>query len=551
MRLQNLIIIFIVIALPVILILSVYVNYQIDAANLQASYDSTFLGATYDMLSAFQLNSTNNKYSTVSDSLIRDIEASINVFSNSFGTGLGLRGTSKANVMNYVPAILFTLYDGYYIYTPTRSPEDLYYEHALKPYIYYTEEYVNGKEKIVINYTLDNYVAVYYDNDEAHERYQSRAGYLEVIADRAYGEGVYAGNDNEGRYVVTYNGIEIPRNETLRENEYEYSVVSNDGTVSIENFRTRTNTKNSTSAYDYYVAAYEFTNWYNNLMEDVKPKRVVKREDTNAPSGYREETKEFENILKITKDNPVQNSDFNDERIRVIQDKITNNLIQAMATYGKKSTATATTPEFNMPQFTVYDWDKILNNVCVVSFVQGLVTGTTTYNNYAIIPSTENEQHVSETDLYYIAYQENSDGTYETDGSYHRIGCPHLGDGLDKNRLTIVGYNRTEFSRQVAIDRIGNTGSRGSQLKEIRDGSQSSVYYYPHTENACYYCVINAMEAELGTEDTIEEKYREDRWLAISPTYDQRRLAYYRALARERRDIIKASEYINASKLQQ
>lgn len=386
MRLQNLIIIFIVIALPVILILSVYVNYQVDAANLQATYDSTFLGATYDMLSAFQLNSTNNKYSTVSDSLIRDIEASINVFSNSFGTGLGLRGTSKANVMNYVPALLFTLYDGYYIYTPTRSPENLYYEHALKPYVYYTEEYTNGNKKIVINYTLDNYVAVYYDNDGSPEEYQSRAGYLEIVADRAYGEGVFAGNDSEGNYVVTYNGKRIDKEEMLTENEYSYNVFT-DGTIT--NFNTKANAKVSTSAYDYYIAAYNFTNWYNKLIQDVKPKK---------------DGKEYEAILYIRKNNPVQNSSFNDEKIKVIQNKITNNLIQAMSTYGKKSTGTGTTPEFNMPQFTAYDWDKILNNVCVVSFVQGLMAGTTTYNNYVIIPSTENKQHVSETDLYYIAY---------------------------------------------------------------------------------------------------------------------------------------------------
>ena len=138
-----------------------------------------------------------------------------------------------------------------------------------------------------------------------------------------------------------------------------------------------------------------------------------------------------------------------------------------------------------------------------------------------------------------------------TDGSYHRLGCPYLGKGISKNEVRMVGYNRTEFSRQVAIDKIGNTGTRGSQLKELRNSQRLSVYYYPHTEHACYYCVVNAMEAELGTEDTIKEKYGEDRWNEISPTYDKRRLAYYRAIARERRDIIKASEYINASKEQQ
>ncbi len=188
MRLQNLLIIFVVIALPVIIILSVYVQYQVDAVYMQASYDSTFLGATYDMLSAFQLNSTNNKYSTTSDSTIRDLEASINVFVNSFGSALGLRGTSKANVMTYVPALLFTLYDGYYIYEPTLMPETSLYVHTLKPYVYYTEEYTNSDKtkRLVINYTLDNYVAVYYYeyNGENPAKCISKAGYLEAIAER-------------------------------------------------------------------------------------------------------------------------------------------------------------------------------------------------------------------------------------------------------------------------------------------------------------------------------------------------------------------------------
>ena len=82
MRLQNLLIIFIVIALPVILILTMYIGYQVDTVNLKSMYDSKLLGATYDAMSAFELNTTNNKYSTVSDSLIRDIQASINTFTN-------------------------------------------------------------------------------------------------------------------------------------------------------------------------------------------------------------------------------------------------------------------------------------------------------------------------------------------------------------------------------------------------------------------------------------------------------------------------------------
>lgn len=87
--------------------------------------------------------------------------------------------------------------------------------------------------------------------------------------------------------------------------------------------------------------------------------------------------------------------------------------------------------DFEMPIFSALDWEKICNNVCVISFIQGLTVGTTTYNNYCILPSTENEQYVSEKNIYYIGYDKvkNADGriSYEpADGSYHRLGCKHL-----------------------------------------------------------------------------------------------------------------------------
>ncbi len=543
MRLQNLLIIFVVIALPVIMVLSVYIGYQIDAANLQAQYDSKFLGATYDMLSAFQLNTTNNKYSTVSDSTIRDIEASINIFSNSFGSSQGISGTSKSDVMSYVPALLFTLYDGYYIYTPTKSPDTEAFEHGLKPYVYYTEEYTNNNnERIVINYSLDNYVAVYYDNDtNTEESYRSRAGYLEVIAKDINDDGIYI----DGDYIY-YNGNPISKKETLIKNNYKYDALS-DGTIS--NFITTTNAIESKSAYEYYKAAYDFTNWYNDLIRNVKPYAEIKIEDKSEESGYRKETKEFTNDLIINEENqalPGVGSYFNDEKNRVIQSKITDNLIQTMETYKKK-----TSVDFKMPEFTVYDWEKITNNVCVVSFVQGLVVGTTTYNNYVILPSTENEQYMNEKELYYIGYKAEKDSEgqitgYETDGYYHRINCPKLLEkhsNIDGENM-IIGYNRTEFLRQVAID------GQGNQLKEKDEKNRKlSVYYYPHDENACYYCIVNAQSAELETENELLKKYKStsDEHDTIEDTYELRKLAYYKALAREKYDLLKASQYINGS----
>lgn len=495
MKLQNLLIIFIIIALPVIIILSVYVEYQVDTATLRASYDSILLGSTYDTMLAFQLNSTNNKYSTVSDSLIRDIEASINIFSTSLATSLGVSGSAESDMLTYVPALLFTLYDGYYIYAPTTTTDGSA-EYELKPYVYYTKEYSNSdNRKIIINFSLDNYVVVYYDN-KTNGEYTSKAGYLEVIASDSRDNGVYY---NASTKDIYYNGVKIEQNETLKQNKYTYATNSN-GTI--ENFNVSEVNTTSTSAYDYYKNAYEFTNWYNGVIEEA----------LRGSSDY--------DVLYIDENNsaiPDSASDFNNEKINVIEDIIKNNLIQAMEMYSRK-----TTIDFAMPELTAEDWNQILHNVCIISFIQGLPLGTTTYNDYVIVSSTENGQYVSETDIYYVGYDENG----VSDGYYHRLGCDKL------EGKTIVGYNKSEFSKQTAI------GANNTQLKELVDGKEKSVYYYPHNELACYYCVISASDSNIEALSTTDRNY------------DTKILAYYRALAREKNNLVKLSDYVNGSIMQ-
>ena len=83
MKLQHLTVIFVVIMVPITFIMSVYIQSQVDTILLQSAYKSELLDATYDGIKAFQINTINNVYSSVSDSKIRDIEASISTFYNS------------------------------------------------------------------------------------------------------------------------------------------------------------------------------------------------------------------------------------------------------------------------------------------------------------------------------------------------------------------------------------------------------------------------------------------------------------------------------------
>ena len=125
MKLQGVAIIFIMIAFPMILVLSYYLGMQIDTIKMQTDYDNKLIDATYDSLAAFEINTANEDLSSASDSLRSIINASAATFTNTLGTSLGLSNASKERIREYIPSILFTLYDGYYIYAPTEVPEIL------------------------------------------------------------------------------------------------------------------------------------------------------------------------------------------------------------------------------------------------------------------------------------------------------------------------------------------------------------------------------------------------------------------------------------------
>ena len=125
MKIQSLAVIFAIIILPIIIILSYYIHREVDTIAAQTAYDTKLIDATHDAMAAFELNTANEDLSSVADALRSIIEASTNVFFNSLATNLGMSNANKDFVRPYIPGILYTLYDGYYIYAPTRVPEVL------------------------------------------------------------------------------------------------------------------------------------------------------------------------------------------------------------------------------------------------------------------------------------------------------------------------------------------------------------------------------------------------------------------------------------------
>ena len=125
MKVQSLAVIFAIIILPVIIILSYYIHREVDTIALQTAYDTKLIDATHDAMASFELNTANEDLSSVADALRSIIEASNNTFFNTLATNLGMSNANKSYIQSYIPSILYTLYDGYYIYSPTRVPEVL------------------------------------------------------------------------------------------------------------------------------------------------------------------------------------------------------------------------------------------------------------------------------------------------------------------------------------------------------------------------------------------------------------------------------------------
>lgn len=238
MKLQNMTVIFIIIIIPIIIVTSYYIGLQIKTITMQKDYTVKLQTAAKDSIQALEINTVewNSASSNLADSKRRDVLASINTFTTSLANNMGIGGAGKGRIQTYIPAIVYTMYDGYYIYSASlmkdqdtdkdgltqfnadgtiKSNETSSYQYILKPYSPYSARYAsaNGSIDVTVNYTLDNYIRVY---GTVNGEYQAKEGYLVVCDDNA---GVEKVSPNGSISGITYRGATI-KPETLKEQVY-------------------------------------------------------------------------------------------------------------------------------------------------------------------------------------------------------------------------------------------------------------------------------------------------------------------------------------------
>lgn len=579
MRIQDLAIVFLIIILPISIILAAYTQYQIQTINTQTLYDNKLSSATYDAIRAFQINTGENKLSDLNNSRVRDLEASVSTFRNSVMSTFALDGYSQDDLNSYIPALVYTLYDGFYIYSPyknmnyryetqknpngtdkTDSKENVLYDkekpkdgngdniYGLKPYISYSCRYRKGDNiDVIITYALDNHITV---QGMIGNEYVNRDGYLiDNIDISDTGE-------------VTYNGVEI-KTEQLKEhiplydNSTTYSYIKlqgmkfyldkkqqgkekviarlNENTLTVqcenakdsdtyEKYREFIEEKN-TLAKDYYKDAYNFTEWFKNesglvnLTYDDAYDTVVD-EDGTVNSGkkvWEGNTTPIFQFSDSTGPN-IENelSSFNQHRLAVIRHKIEVNLAIAIANYNNYSGANNV---FQMPDLKENEWDYIIHNISLISFLQGLPIGGKLYNGYSIVTNSESEEVVLEQNIYILCEDENHKK------EYCRIGDRNISNN---GTLTIAVGNYAQD--------IGSAGRLNLDFRRdviTNNDSGRTFYYYPIQDyNPSYNSIV--MQNNVNTYDDI--------YAYVKSQTDELKRAFYTALGRERASKYKTLE---------
>lgn len=441
MKLQNLTIIFIIIILPIVLVLSAYIGYEVKTINKQNMYNTGVNTAVHDAVFAYEMNSKNDAYSNNAENKRSNIKASVKTFENSLSNACNLGLYNNDAIEEYIPAMLFGMYDGFYMYSPSNTENG--YKHNLRNYVYYSEQIKkNDHYDIVIRYTLDNYVAV---TGIIDGKYITKAGYLINLekCNDAYDYELKSVESQLGEATLSeafaYNGGTIKKEETL-------SYISLD-----DNQQLLSTSHKEETARQYYKEAIPFSMWFKKYVSDSVNKDELKIGLDNDP------------------ENP--NSKFTKHKQEIIKNKIENTLNSSITAYANK-----TRNNYKMPKFKEDEWEKIYNNISVIALVQGMNLGFKTYNSYCIINSTNNSEYVNPNLLYF------------TDGnSYHDIRCEEINNNNDTIGYKIGSFEKIKYNKT-------NTENQTTETK----------YYYQHNELGCYKCINGSEKSEKNIYNYME-----------------------------------------------
>lgn len=486
MKLQTLTVLFIIIILPITMVVSQFIKTEISTITMQSAYDSRLNNATYDAIKSFQINESNSTTENIPTEKIRDVQASVQSFYNSLASSMGVSGYTEEDLRGYIPCLVYTLYDGYYIYTGYTNDKNAK-EYGLKPYVYYTESINDGNVNVTVSYTLDSYIMVAgtIDGNSVTE-----SGYLCSNIEDINNEELKENIDFNGemKYNVPYKYMKV--GDSSQSNKfyridgewYEYSTTGKLQKVTIRQYNDMLGSSTlDNSAVNYKNDSLNFTSWVNRYLGNKR--LYLNISANNDPDNY--------------------SSAFNEHRREIIKNSIQSNLQSTLQNY------MGAYEDFRMPDLDETEWDDIINNVSLISFMQGLPLKNKYYRGYSVVTNTQSREFVNPSEIYLI---DNNNGN----NKYHRITCKE-NQSITGN---VIGYRNTTFGRK-SYTATGNSGITDENYYYQHNNPNKQDRDYP---TACYECIVTSS----STYNTIQEAMSNNN---VSDTVKR---AYYTALYRER-----------------
>ena len=581
MSLDKLAVIFLIIIIPISVVLTKYTDTQTETLKKQLEYDQKLESSTVDAIKAYQLNAFNEDTSNNEQIQMRNISASANAFFTSLSRNLEY---NKQELQDYVPALVFTMYDGYYMYskftntladgdyaTPEKANQinsdnraaginsqevkpstyqngELLY--GICPFVSYSCRYKDepkAGDDFVISYTLDNYITI---QGIVNGMQVNESGYL------------ISGIQEIDSNTLEYNGIEITSEPILTEyigsntigsKEYKYHKINGvkwyyDDTKGqwfqiingkqIYDISKNLDTDNDNSAFYYYKEAKEFTekvlgngtNQFN--LSGLKVKNATDGNNSGGSDKFLKGSNEDEKIFDANNiEEPASN--FNQHRLAVIRYTIEKNLSIAIKNYNHfKYNGHEVYTDFQMPELKETEWDKIMNNITLISFLQGMPIGSKLYSGCAVVSNNKNDEVVSESSIY-IANKFTNQYYMPT----YRINNSEVNDFSNSN--DVQGVLNLDLERRALEPLQG-------------DNTVGTNYYYPKLYYANYNSITNPIRnANINsetTDDNLNYAYNGNIYKYMSEKANPNiAKAYFTALGRERYSKYLLSNTVNVT----
>lgn len=423
MKLSHLTIIFIIIILPISIISRSKMEDYFLTLRDQVRLNNVIDAATQDAIDT--LIEANNEFQSISTTGKFDVtqklaKEAVQTFFKTFAINFNMPyipGQTESYFSVYIPAIVVVAYDGFYIYS-VDDTGNRNYAYQMSPKIPYS--YTDEKTGAIINFTLGNHIKMLVKTDPDNDNSWK---YLEGELTNDF---IEDSSENFQKYIDAY--------QAYYENTPAGTSQALDALIN--------DLPSLTS--DLSVLIYALANKYEEKRAKIIPGFLVPGSSTNRDvpllQDYGEER---------------EASDFHKIRRKVIIELIRQTLQEEINSHETYAKIMGATYDFDLPEITDDDWTNSINDISVLSFVQGMKIGTSSYyNNYAFGGS-----RIVETDYLY--------GTTDSTGLklYHKSSCE-----------LIKGFFETEDD--ISEEPLNSLADHVDNIFLNREHAASS-YYWP------------------------------------------------------------------------